>query len=370
MKTIALSGLNDIIKLNQKIFIYGGIIMQEKQTLGAFIAKKRKEANMTQRDLAEKLYVTESAVSKWERGISYPDISLVSAICDALELNEHELITASEDTNQRKIEKDAKKFNNMKKAYQWTLYISYGSALLACFICNLAINHTLSWFFLVLTSIAVAFSLTSLPSLLKKNKGIITLGAFTGSLILLFMTCCLFTGGDWFWIATIPTLFGLSLIFFPFGLRAMILPKCLSNQKTLIYFIINTVFLFVTILVSMIYAGNFEKDVSIALQITAISLIPAWAMMIVIRYMKINGLYKGSICLFIGTIFSFIVNSFLDVIIDNKPFKLQEVNFSNWSDTYVSGNVNLIVALSLIVISIVLAVGGTISEVTSQNKKA
>ena len=293
--------------------------MQEKQTLGAFIAKKRKEANMTQRDLAEKLYVTESAVSKWERGISYPDISLVSAICDALKLNEHELITASEDTNQRKIEKDAKKFNNIKKAYQWTFYISYGAALLACFICNIAINHTLSWFFLVLTSIAVAFSLTSLPSLLKKNKGIITLGAFTGSLILLFMTCCLFTGGGWFLVATIPTLFGLLLIFFPFGLRGMMLPKCLSNQKTLIYFIINTVFLFVTILVSMGYAGNLSEDASVALQITAVSLIPAWAMMIVIRYLKINGLFKASICLFIGAIFSFIVNSFLDVIIDNKP---------------------------------------------------
>lgn len=344
--------------------------MQEKQTLGAFIAKKRKEANMTQRDLAERLFVTESAVSKWERGISYPDISLVSAICDALELNEHELITASEDTNQRKIELDAKKFNNMKKAYQWTFNISYGAALLTCLICNLAINHTLSWFFLVFTSIAVAFSLTSLPSLLKKNKGITTLGAFTGSLILLFLTCCLYTGGDWFWIATIPTLFGLSLIFLPFGLRGMIFPSCLSNQKTLMYFIINTFFLFVTILVSMVYAGNFEKDFSMALQITAISLIPAWAMMIVIRYMKINGLYKASICVFVSAIYTFICNSFLDVIIDNKPFQLQKVNLSNWSDTYVSGNTNFIVALSLIVIAIVLAVGGTISEVTFQNKKA
>ena len=343
--------------------------MQEKQTLGAFIARKRKEVNMTQKELAEKLFVTESAVSKWERGISYPDISLVSSICEALKLNEHELITASEDTNQRKIEKDAKKFNNMKKIYQWSFYISYATALLACFICNLAINHTLSWFFIVLTSIAVAFSLTSLPGLIKKHKGTITLGAFTGSLILLLMTCCLFTGGDWFWVATIPTLFGLSLIFLPFALRAIKLPHNLSNHKTLMYFIVNTLFLFVTIFVSMGYAGNFNKDISIALQITAVSLVPAWLMMIVIRYLKINGLFKSSICLFISAIFTFICNSFLNVIIENKPFELQKVNFSDWSETYISGNINLIVALSLIAIALILAVGGTALEVSRKSKQ-
>lgn len=42
--------------------------MEEKIGFGKFIARKRKEKNLTQRELAEQLYVTESAVSKWERG--------------------------------------------------------------------------------------------------------------------------------------------------------------------------------------------------------------------------------------------------------------------------------------------------------------
>ncbi len=42
--------------------------MKEKSTFGRFIVKKRKERNLTQKELAEQLYVTESAVSKWERG--------------------------------------------------------------------------------------------------------------------------------------------------------------------------------------------------------------------------------------------------------------------------------------------------------------
>ena len=44
-----------------------------KEQLGAFIGARRKEQNMTQKDLAVHLHVTDKAVSKWERGLSYPD---------------------------------------------------------------------------------------------------------------------------------------------------------------------------------------------------------------------------------------------------------------------------------------------------------
>lgn len=45
--------------------------MENKKTFGAYILKRRRELGMTQRELAERLYVTESAVSKWERGVSH-----------------------------------------------------------------------------------------------------------------------------------------------------------------------------------------------------------------------------------------------------------------------------------------------------------
>ncbi|MBR2895889.1 MAG: helix-turn-helix domain-containing protein, partial [Oscillospiraceae bacterium] len=47
-----------------------------KETFGAFVANTRREVGLTQRSLAEKLHVTDKAVSKWERGLCYPDVTL------------------------------------------------------------------------------------------------------------------------------------------------------------------------------------------------------------------------------------------------------------------------------------------------------
>lgn len=61
-----------------------------KKPFGDYIRKKRLEAGLTQKELAGRLYVTESGVSKWERNLSYPDVSLVTAICRELHISESE----------------------------------------------------------------------------------------------------------------------------------------------------------------------------------------------------------------------------------------------------------------------------------------
>ena len=58
-----------------------------------FIAQCRKDANLTQSQLAEKLYITDRAVSKWETGKSLPDASIMINLCNLLKINVNELLT-------------------------------------------------------------------------------------------------------------------------------------------------------------------------------------------------------------------------------------------------------------------------------------
>lgn len=58
-----------------------------KKEFSQFIAQKRLAAGYTQKQLAELLYVDHSTVSKWERGLSYPDITLISKICGLLSIS-------------------------------------------------------------------------------------------------------------------------------------------------------------------------------------------------------------------------------------------------------------------------------------------
>ena len=64
---------------------------------GKFIAEKRKAMNMTQNELAEKLHITDKAVSKWERGLSFPDISLLIPLAEILDINLYDLLKGGTD---------------------------------------------------------------------------------------------------------------------------------------------------------------------------------------------------------------------------------------------------------------------------------
>ena len=63
-----------------------------KARLGNFISGERKTLGLTQKDLAVRLHVTDKAVSKWERGMSYPDVTLLEPLAAALDLTVEELM--------------------------------------------------------------------------------------------------------------------------------------------------------------------------------------------------------------------------------------------------------------------------------------
>ena len=64
---------------------------------GNFIAKKRKERKMSQRELAEYLHITDKAISKWERGLSFPDITVLIPLSEVLQVSVYDLLTGGSD---------------------------------------------------------------------------------------------------------------------------------------------------------------------------------------------------------------------------------------------------------------------------------
>ena len=61
--------------------------------IGKFIAQCRKEKNMTQAELAEKLNITDRAISKWETGKGMPDSSIMLDLCNELNISVNELLS-------------------------------------------------------------------------------------------------------------------------------------------------------------------------------------------------------------------------------------------------------------------------------------
>ena len=256
---------------------------------------------MTQRQFAEKLYVTDSAVSKWERGLSYPDITLLHDICRVLEVSEHELLTASEDTEARRSETLARRYIRLVRGWKFGQIACYALAAVISFIADLASDGALGWAWVVLASLLTAASLTLTPALAPERMGgVWTAGAFTLALELLLGVCCLYTGGDWFFVAGISVLFGLCLVLLPFVLRRLPLPEALASRKTLLCLGADLALLLALLGVCCVYAGGDW------FWITAVSVIFAAAVLLLPFVMKQlplpEAFRRHSAALWLGTV--------------------------------------------------------------------
>ena len=69
------------------------------KTIGETISSLRKKKGMTQNEIAEKMNITDKAVSKWERDLSCPDINTISKLADVLGVSVEELLKAKKNDN-------------------------------------------------------------------------------------------------------------------------------------------------------------------------------------------------------------------------------------------------------------------------------
>ena len=83
--------------------------------IGRFIAERRKLQGLTQAQLAEKLNITDRAVSKWETGRSLPDATLMLALCEILGISVNELLSGEKVTMENNQEKNEQLLLEMAK---------------------------------------------------------------------------------------------------------------------------------------------------------------------------------------------------------------------------------------------------------------
>lgn len=132
--------------------------MLNQEKTGKFIAEVRKEHNLTQKQLAEALGVTDKAISKWECGRSMPDNSILIELCQVLEINVNELLSGeklSEDSYSGKAEENMMSLMKVTEDQQSKQkYVIFGTvcgfaALAAALLLVMlgAVGGEIEWFF-------------------------------------------------------------------------------------------------------------------------------------------------------------------------------------------------------------------------------
>lgn len=158
----------------------------DENKIGKFIAELRKEKKITQKDLAAQLHITDKAVSKWERGLSCPDITLLSPIADILGVTTNELLNGRrneaatskyiEETTDNALVYAEKSAKRKMVTFQNALAISFSIVLLlgilVCSICDMAISGTFTWSLYPISSIIFVW-LVFVPLVKFGSKGIL-----------------------------------------------------------------------------------------------------------------------------------------------------------------------------------------------------
>ncbi len=152
----------------------------EKKTIGKFIAILRKQKGMTQKELGEKLFVSDKTISRWERDECTPELSLIPAIAEIFGITTDELLRG--ELNQEKIEEDNEQsvrqvklmlYNSSRKFFNQSI-ISITITIIgiiAALICNSCFNKGLLGF--SLACIIFIVSITCQICFLSNNKHLI-----------------------------------------------------------------------------------------------------------------------------------------------------------------------------------------------------
>ena len=327
--------------------------MIKKTTFGSFIREKRIENGLTQKELAEILFLSESAISKWEMGKSYPDITMIPDICNALNISEHELINGANDTEYRKVKEQSRLYRKISESFFWVPTVLYIVTLFICFVCDISVNKRLTFTPVVFGSLLTAF--TFIPSCVRfteKHKLAVFTGSTFLSITLLFMICCIKYRQNWFGIAVMGTLLGYIIVFAPILMKKYF-PRKKRNSILPAYF--GLCFLCISLLMLAVNL-TFPIDLKIGFLILLFAAMP-FAVICAVHFIPCNVKLKASIDTFVCGITLYGTQFCVNKIMGINSSADYRIDFTDWVNC-TNGNVYLLILIVCTVAATALLIAG------------
>lgn len=166
--------------------------------VGAFITQCRKEKKLTQAQLAEKLNITDRAVSKWETGKSMPDSSIMLELCEILGITVNELLMGEREKRESYKEKGDENLDTIDTIKKRKNHVGFKrlgavifsallfTAMAVCFICDMAISGRLTWSLISAVSIVFGWAVC-LPGIRFGKKGMVRCFGWLSGLIIPYL---------------------------------------------------------------------------------------------------------------------------------------------------------------------------------------
>lgn len=180
------------------MILHGGRTIMKQIEVGAFITQCRKEKKLTQAQLAEKLNITDRAVSKWETGKSMPDSSIMLELCEILGITVNELLMGEREKRESYKEKGDENLDTIDTIKKRKNHVGFKrlgavifsallfTAMAVCFICDMAISGRLTWSLISAVSIVFGWAVC-LPGIRFGKKGMVRCFGWLSGLIIPYL---------------------------------------------------------------------------------------------------------------------------------------------------------------------------------------
>ncbi len=229
------------------------------------------------------------------------------------------------------------------------------------FIVSISSGGSLGTFMVVTASMLLVAALTVIPLVSNQKRILKSILLGIAALLLILFFVDRMNGGGEFLLWSIPTIFGLSIILFPYVIRNITLPPVLSDKKALITMAWDTLWLFLTIFEVCNHSGNVEGMKS-GYTCALILMTGVWLIFLVARYLPVNTWIKAGIITGIGCIWTVFSNdAYVSFMEHKKQLTILAVDFSDWSLNCLNANVYVLILIFGGIVSLLLILLGIVN---------